>query len=116
VGLSVVVVFGATAILGRRRQRLTTAAWAVRTIGFIRAWRRQPRPIVASALAWSLLVAATVGWDLASFLGQSHLLPTLSYFIGHVTRYRLGRGLLFAVWIGTGMYLMAARRSKSLPR
>jgi len=48
--------------------------------------------------------------QVVSFAVQSHALPTLSYYVGHVTRYRIGRGLFFALWLGCGSYLVGAWR------
>jgi hypothetical protein len=83
-----------------------------RTVHFVRTWRSQSRSAVVSALVWALLIGGVVAWDLVSFIFASHDLPTLSYFIGHVTRYAVGRGLLFAVWLGVGAYLVSARRAE----
>jgi hypothetical protein len=69
--------------------------------------------MVVAVVLWAALVAATVGWDLVSFVFQSHDLPTLSYFIGQVTRYRIGRGVVFAVWLSLGGYLAAGWRTKA---
>jgi hypothetical protein len=112
VAILVVVAFGAVVALGRGRQRESTRAWLARNVLFIRTWRTQPRVAVVSALVWTALIVGVVAWDLVSFVYQSHTLPTLSYFIGHVTRYPLGRGLLFAAWLGAGAYLVSAARSE----
>jgi len=99
----------AAIVIGRGRQDRTTRRWAGQNLHFILTWRTQPRPLVVSAICWTVLIGGVVGWDLASFLIQSHAFPTLSYFIGHVTRDPLGRGLLFALWLGVGAYLVSAR-------
>jgi hypothetical protein len=62
---------------------------------------------------WFIVITGIVGWDLVSFIFQSHALPTLSYFIGHVTRYKIGRGLFFALWLGVGAYLVAGYRAEA---
>jgi hypothetical protein len=110
VALLGVAAVGAAIVLGRGRQRDTARRWAARNLAFVRTWRSQSRSAVVSALVWTVLIVGVVGWDLVSFLFQSHDLPTLSYFIGHVTRYPLGRGLLFALWLGIGAYLVSAQR------
>ena len=112
VAIIVVVTFGVALVLGRGRQSYSTRRWAARNVLFVRTWRIQSPPVVISALVWTALIVAVVVWDLVSFVFQSHALPTLSYFIGHVTRYPLGRGLLFAAWLGIGTYLACARRTE----
>lgn len=110
VGSLAVAALGAAAVLGHDRQQWTTRRWAGRTWRFMRSWRTQPPGAVISVVVWSILIVGTVGWDLASFACQSHALPTLSYYIGHITRYPVGRGLVFALWLSVGAYLVAGRR------
>jgi hypothetical protein len=110
VALAALTVIGAAAVLGHRRHRESARQWLARGLLFVRTWRAQPRPAVVSALVWSALIIGVVSWDLVSFIFQSHALPTLSYFVGHVTRDRLGRGVLFALWLGAGVYLASAHR------
>ena len=112
VAILVVVAFAVAVVLGRGRRRDSTRRWMARNLLFVRTWRTRPRPTVVSALVWTVLIVGVVAWDLVSFVCQSHSLPTLSYFIGHVTRYPLGRGLLFAAWLVVGAYLVSARRSE----
>lgn len=104
---------GAAVILGWGRQHQTSREWFARSAGSIWRWRSRPRATVAAVAAWAVLFAAVIGWDLFSFIRQSHSWPTLSYFIGHVTRYPVGRGALFAVWLVTGAYLAAGWRAVS---
>lgn len=97
-----------TLLGGRGRQRKASRAWAgdaaraVRTTlagartGTARAW---------GALVWVLLIAATIGWDMTSFVEQQHDLPTLSRIFGAVTDHHWGRALLFAAWLVLGLYL-----------
>jgi hypothetical protein len=112
VALLVVAAFGAAFVLGRGRQYQTTRSWVARNFHFVRTWRTQSRSVVVSARVWAVLIGGVVAWDLVSFVLQSHALPTLSYFIGHVTRYAVGRGLLFAAWLGVGAYLVSAQRTE----
>ena len=79
----------------------------------IRAWRSQPTSAIVSVLMWTIVIGGVIGWDLVSFAEQSHTLPTLSYFIGHVTRYRIGRGVVFALWLGVGAYIVAGYRAEA---
>jgi hypothetical protein len=103
--------FGAAAILGQGRQRQPGLTWLSDNARWVRRWRHQPRAQLVAVAAWSALLAAAVGWDLVSFVAQAHAYPTLSYFIGRVTRYPAGRGLVFALWLGLGGYLAAGRRT-----
>jgi hypothetical protein len=112
VALLIVAGFGAALVLGRGRQNQTTRRWVARNVHLVRTWRTRPRSAVVSGLVWAVLIGAVVAWDLVSFVFQSHDLPTLSYFIGHVTRDAVGRGLLFAAWLGVGAYLASARRAE----
>jgi hypothetical protein len=112
VALLVVAAFGAALVLGRGSQYLRTRQWVARSFHFVQAWRTRSRATVVSALVWAALIGGVVAWDLVSFVFQSHDLPTLSYFIGHVTRYAAGRGLLFAAWLVVGAYLVSARRAE----
>jgi hypothetical protein len=112
--LGVLVVAIATAgVLGHARQRRTARAWIRQSATFLRTWSTHPRGVRVSVVVWAVLVGSVVSWDLVSFIVESHGLPTLSYFIGHVTRYRIGRGMLFALWLGVGAYLVSAQRTES---
>ena len=51
-----------------------------------------------------------MAWDAVSFAEQSHTFPTLSYYIGHITRYDAGRGVLFALWLAVGAYVALGHR------
>jgi hypothetical protein len=100
-------------VLGRGRQRRSSGAWIARSADWIQHWRTQPRSLRIAVIVWTALVVAVVGWDLVNFIVQSHALPTLSYFIGRVSRYQVGRGVLFAVWLVIGVYLVAGGRAKA---
>jgi hypothetical protein len=103
--------FGAAAILGQGRQLKSGPTWLTDNARSIRQWRRQPRAQLVAVVVWTTLVAAAVGWDLVSFIAQAHAFPTLSYYVGRVTRYPVGRGLCFALWLSLGAYLAAGRRA-----
>ena len=113
VGLLVVVALVMTIVMGRGRQRRSSGAWIAQSAHWIQHWRTQPRSLRIAVIVWAALVAAVVDWDLVNFIVQSHTLPTLSYFIGRVSRYRAGRGVLFAVWLVIGAYLVAGGRAKA---
>jgi hypothetical protein len=102
--------FGAAAILGQGRQRQTGLTWVTDSARWVGQWRRQRSAQRLAVVVWTALIAAAVGWDLVSFIAQAHAYPTLSYFIGRVTRYPVGRGLCFGLWISLGAYLAAGRR------
>jgi len=107
----VLAVLVAALALGRHRQRVPSAGWVLSGARAARGWRGQPPAVVLSVVVWTVLVVATVGWDLTSFAAQSHSLPTLSYYIGHITRYEAGRGAIFALWLLAGAYLVTAGRT-----
>jgi hypothetical protein len=83
------------------------------TVRLIRKWRSQPKAIVVSFLVWSVLIVGVIGWDLLSFALRSPLFPTLSTLVGHVSRYHVGRGLLFAAWLAVGWCVAAGCRAGS---
>lgn len=103
-----------TLVAGRRRQHSTTGAWLADAGRSALAWRGRPG-YSAGVAVWALLLLTTVGWDLNSFVHQAHDLPTLSYYVGRVTRFVLGRTFLFALWLAAGAGLalgcLARRRT-----
>jgi hypothetical protein len=113
VALAGAAAFAALIVLGWHRQRQTSRAWLRSTAELGWDWRAQPRATAVSALVWSVLIAGVIGWDLFSFVVQSASFPTLSILIGHVTHYRVGRGLVFALWLVAGSYLVAGWRARS---
>jgi len=113
VALLVLGAVGTAIAIGRRRQRQAARTWVAGTMRTIRAWRSQPTSAIVSVLMWTIVIGGVIGWDLVSFAEQSHTLPTLSYFIGHVTRYRIGRGVVFALWLGVGAYIVAGYRAEA---
>jgi hypothetical protein len=113
VALLVVVALVMAIVLGRGRQNRSSGAWIAQSAHWVQHWGTQPRSLRIAVIVWTALVVAVVGWDLVNFIAQSHALPTLSYFIGRVSRYRVGRGVLFAVWLAIGAYLVAGGRAKA---
>ena len=113
VALLVVVALVMAVVLGRGRQRRSSGAWIAQSAHWVQHRRTQPRSLRVAVIVWTALVVAVVGWDLANFIVQSHALPTLSYFIGRVSRYQVGRGVLFAVWLVIGASLVAGGRAKA---
>ena len=56
---------------------------------------------------WMVLVAATAGWELFSYLSSPrHTHPTLSSMLDAVTAHHAGRGLAYALWLVLGWYLV----------
>jgi hypothetical protein len=82
----------------------------VESKGAVASLRHRPRQEVLAVGTWVALCLAIVAWDLVSFVAQSHDLPTASYFIGHVTRYRAGRAALATAWVALGAALALANR------
>lgn len=115
VALMIAIAVVVTIVVGRGRQRQTARVWVDGNLRGIRTWRSQSGAAVISVIAWSVVIVGVVAWDLTSFIVHSPKVPTLSYFIGHITRYHVGRGLLFALWLGVGAYLVSAQRRK-VPR
>jgi len=113
--LCVAVAIVAMIALGRGRQRQTGRHWASGNAQAIRTWRGQPGAAIVSVYIWAVLIAGVISWDLASFILGSPLFPTLSYFIGHVTRHRVGRGFFFFLWLVAGSYLATAWRTPTSP-
>lgn len=107
---TVAAAFAAALLAGHGRQRTPSGAWFSASWHAVAGWRRAPRSRVAGVIGWIVLGVATVGWDLNSFLHQSHDLPTLSSLIGHVTGVSAGRGLLFAVWLVLGAAVVVVGR------
>jgi hypothetical protein len=106
--LLVVAVTVAVAVLvGRGRQRMDATAWVRFTHD---RWQSSDSVYRLGMVIWAVLLGSVVGWDLNSFVHQSHDLPTLSHYVGLVTRYDGGRAVLFAVWLAAGAFLAVARR------
>jgi hypothetical protein len=109
VGAVLVLALAAAVVFGRGHQRSTTRAWARSSVRAVTHWWAHPIRS-ASAVFWTLVLAATVGWDAYSFSHQSDRLPTLSRVIGGVTRYPLGRASVFLLWLALGAVLVFGTR------
>jgi hypothetical protein len=110
VGLTVVAVVALAVVAGSGRQVDRTGPWLAGARRAVAGWRRTPR-FAAGVAVWTLLILAVVGWDLTSFVRQSHDLPTLSDLFGRVTRYHWGRALVFGAWLVAGLALALACRA-----
>jgi hypothetical protein len=91
---------------GIGHQATPPGQWVRGPLSVRRHYRSDPARTLAVVL-WVVLVLAVIGWDLFSFVHQSHDLPTLSSIAGHVTSSRPGRAALVAAWLalGTGLAL-----------
>jgi hypothetical protein len=72
IGITIAVVFVGALSLGRHRQHAATRPWLAGAWSAIGSWRRQPKAAVVAVCIWVALGSAVVGWDLVSFLAQSH--------------------------------------------
>lgn len=102
-------------VLGRGRQRQQSRQWLAAALSAVVRFCRHPHLFGFGVLAWVVVFGAVVGWDLHSFLIESHNLPTLSYLIGRVTRFSVGRAALFGIWLAGGALLVASHRRASRP-
>lgn len=93
--------FAAAVLAGRGRQLEPSLAWARGPFG-LRRHLAEDRTGTLGALVWTLLVLAVIGWDLNSFVRQSHAVPTLSTIFGHLSAHAAGRAALFAGWLLLG--------------
>jgi hypothetical protein len=107
VALVVLGVAIATVAVGHGRQRTTSVAWLIDAAHATGNWRARPL-YAAGVVVWAVLLLAVVGWDLNSFVHQAHDLPTLSYYVGRVTRHTWGRAALFGVWLAAGVGIALA--------
>ena len=94
---------------GRGHQRMTSRAWLRATT---RRLGTAPVRYRVGVALWALLALAAVAWDLVSFTGASHQLPTFSRLAGDLTVHRAGRALALVVWALIGLALALAGRSR----
>jgi hypothetical protein len=100
----IALVLSAAVAFGWGRQAATAGAWVRGPLPVRRHLAERRRASVAVVI-WIVLALAVVGWDLNSFVHQSHDLPTLSSIVGHVTSSRAGRAGTVAVWLVVGAAL-----------
>jgi uncharacterized membrane protein YidH (DUF202 family) len=111
--LAVVALVLVVAVVGGVGRQATTSGQWVRGPLSVRRHLEADRKTTIAVLVWVALVLAVVGWDLNSFVHQSHHLPTLSSIFGHVTSTRAGRAGLVAAWLALGGGLaLGWRRSR----
>jgi hypothetical protein len=113
VGAVIGAALGSAVLLGRGRQQHRSGAWLIEARPFDRGDRLRCPAQAGEVAVWIILLFAVIGWDLFSFVRQSHDWPTLSYLVGRVTRFDWGRAAFFAAWLGCGAYLaVGGRRSE----
>ncbi len=96
-------------VAGRGRQAVTSADWARGPVALRRHYAEDPATTLG-AVVWVVLILAAIGWDLNSFVHQSHNLPTLSSIFGHLTSTRGGRAAMVALWLALGAALATGWR------
>ncbi|MHB8262435.1 MAG: hypothetical protein ACYDGY_01615 [Acidimicrobiales bacterium] len=105
IALAIAAVVLAALYGGRNLQEVKSFTWLKATGGSIRRYLSHPGMQGTGVLVWLIFFMAYFGWDLNSFLHEQHDLPTLSYLIGRVTRYYIGRFLFVTGWLLVGWYL-----------
>jgi hypothetical protein len=106
---AIAAVLGSALFLGVGRQAATTARW-IRGPLSVQRHMAEDRRATLAVVVWIVLVLAVVGWDLNSFVHQSHDLPTLSSIFGHVTASHGGRAAVVALWLALGTALAVGWR------
>jgi hypothetical protein len=105
IALVLVVALGA----GAGRQAMSSGQWVRGPLSLRRHLRADP-PATVAVVVWVVLVLAVIGWDLTSFVHQSHDLPTLSSIAGHISSTSAGRAALVAAWLALGVALAVGWR------
>ena len=111
IAVVIALVLSSAVAFGWGRQAATAGAWVRGPLPVRRHLAERRRDTVAVVI-WVVLVLAVVGWDLTSFVHQSHNLPTLSSIVGHVTWTRAGRAVTVAVWLVLGAALAVGWRRR----
>ena len=103
---------GSATLAGVGRQAVPSGQWLRGPFSLQRHLAERPQATVGVVI-WIVLVLAVIGWDLNSFVHQSHDLPTLSSLVGHVTAHRAGRTAVVALWLTLGAALaLGGRRTR----
>lgn len=110
---AIVCMFALALAAGRHRQSMSSANWLLRVWTGVRHPSTKSPVEIAGVLIWVVLVLAVAGWDFHSFLLEEHSLPTLSYLIGRISRFTLGRSVLVAIWLALGGLFVLANRVHS---
>jgi hypothetical protein len=101
----------AAVLFGAGRQAVTSRAWVRGPFALSRHLDEDPAQSLA-ATVWTVLLVAVIGWDLNSFVHQSHALPTLSSIFGHLTSTHAGRAIVFAAWLLLGAAIAVGWRRR----
>jgi hypothetical protein len=110
VGAVIVTGMGLAIAAGAGRQALSTRAWLSTSSASVRGWLRHRTGYGLAVLVWIAFLSAIFVWDLIGLLAASPQFPTLSRLIGDLTRYPVGRMLVFACWLIMGGYLILVGR------
>jgi hypothetical protein len=86
---------------GVGRQAAPVGVW-VRGPLSVRRHLAEDTAATVAVVVWIVLVLVPIGWDLNSFVHQSHDLPTVSWIVGHATSSHGGRAVVFALWLTLG--------------
>ena len=100
----------ATLWSGRGRQCRPSGRWLADVGAAVVGFLRRPRRDGLAVAVWVLLIVAFAAWDAFSFSRGRTDFPTLSRYLGVVTAFAWGRGLLAAAWVGAGAGIALARR------
>jgi hypothetical protein len=109
IAAAIALVLVAAVVFGAGRQAVPAGQWVKGPLGVRRHLAEAPQLTVAVVI-WLVLFAAVIGWDLNSFVHQSHDLPTLSRIFGTVTATRVGRAVVVALWLALGTTLAVGWR------
>jgi hypothetical protein len=112
VAVTVAVVVVAALVAGRGRQREPSRTWLAEARRAVSGRAHSDPATTRAVVAWVVLIAALIGWDLVSFLAAAHDLPTLSREIGRVTQTVAGRAVVFAAWVALGTWLGLGGRAR----
>jgi hypothetical protein len=110
VGVVIATSVGLVIAAGVDRQASSTRAWLSTLGASVRGWLRRPTGYGLAILVWIAFLSAICVWDLIGLLSASPNFPTFSRLVGDLTKYPIGRMLVFALWLIMGGYLILAGR------
>jgi hypothetical protein len=109
---AIIAVVVLAVLVGRGCQSLSSRSWLHRVGAGLRNPTKRSPLFFAGSVVWIVLALAIAGWDFHSFLREVPSLPTLSYLIGRVSRFVVGRSILVATWLALGVFFAVGHRSK----